>query len=125
MPEVQSVSAVLDHAFEAFNQGDPEPLIDAYATRDVVLVGTRIGDVHRTPAAIASALRADRSSDVRVDWQLEPVDLADDAMLLFGRLSFVLPDGQIFPARASYVLRREGAGWRIAHSHLSIAVEAG
>lgn len=125
MPEVQSVSAVLDHAFEAFNQGDPEPLISAYATDDVMLVGTASGDEHNTPEAIATALRSDGSANIRLDWHLEPVELGEDAVLLYGRLSFVLPDGQIFPTRASYVLRRESPGWRIAHSHLSVGVEAG
>lgn len=125
MPAAQSVPAVLDHAFEAFNQGDPEPLISAYATDDVMLVGTASVDEHSTPEAIATALRSDGSANIRLDWHLEPVELGEEAVLLYGRLSFVLPDGQIFPTRASYVLRREGSEWRIAHSHLSVGLEAG
>jgi hypothetical protein len=123
MSTTPTVSSTLEAAFEAFNRGDPEPLIDAYAPRDVVLIGTDRQDWHEDPQAIAAAFRAEAGA-VRADWDLRPVDLGEDAAALVGRVSFVLPDGAIIGSRATFVLRREGAGWRIAHSHLSVPRDA-
>jgi hypothetical protein len=115
-----TIPTILESAFEAMNGGDPEPLIAAYATHDVVLIGTDEADWHERTDAIAAALRAE-AGHVRADWDLRPVELGDDALLLVGRISFVLSDGTVIPARATHVLRREGTDWRIAHSHLSVA----
>ena len=120
----QSAQNLLDHALEAINRRDAEPLIDAYATDDVVLIGTERDHWHEQTDAIAAALRADAAGDCRLDWKLRPVELDADAALLVGELSFVLPDGAIFVTRATYVLRREHEAWRIAHSHLSMPTDS-
>ena len=120
---VNSAAAILDSAFEAFNHGDPEPLIGAYATQDVVLIGTEKDNWYEQTQAIATALRADGGGEFRLDWNLRPVALDADAALLVGTLNFVLSDGAIFPTRATYVLRREDSAWRIAHSHISLPSE--
>jgi ketosteroid isomerase-like protein len=106
--------------FEAFNAGDPEPLIALYADRDVLLIGTDEDSYLHEPAAIAQALCAE-AGNLRADWDLRPQPLGADVQLLTGRISFILSDGTVLGTRATYVLRRDHDDWRIVHSHLSIA----
>jgi ketosteroid isomerase-like protein len=109
-----SVSA----AFEAYNAGDPEPLIALYAEDDVLVIGTDASYLDQ-PAAIAHAFRAE-AGQLRADWSLRAQPLGADGLLLIGRISFVLADGNVIGTRATYVLRRDGDDWRIVHSHLSV-----
>ena len=105
-------------AFEAFNAGDPEPLIALYADHDALVIGTDDSYLQE-PAAIARELRAEAGA-LRADWDLRAQPLGADGRLLTGRIAFALPDGSTLRARATYVLRSEGQDWRIAHSHLSL-----
>ena len=113
-PIPETVSA----AFEAFNAGDPEPLIALYADHDVLVIATDASYLTE-PAAIAQAFRAE-AGQLRADWNLRAQSLGADSQLLTGRISFVLPDGNVIDTRATYVLRRDRDNWQIVHSHLSI-----
>lgn len=106
-------------AFEAFNAGDPEPLIALYADRDVLVIGTDDSYLH-APAAIAQAFRAE-AGRLRADWTLGAQPIGADGQLLTGTISFDLPDGNVLTTRATYVLARDHDDWRIVHSHLSLA----
>ena len=105
-------------AFEAFNAGDPEPLIALYADDDVLVIGTDASYLTE-PAAITQAFRAE-AGQLRADWNLRAQSLDADSQLLTGHISFVLPDGNVIATRATYVLRRDRDNWQIVHSHLSI-----
>lgn len=109
----------IQSAFEAFNSGDPEPMIALYAERDVLVIGTDDSYLE-DPAAIAAASRGE-AGQLRADWDLRAQRLGEGGQLLTGRIAFVLPDGTVLGTRATYVLRREDGDWRIAHSHVSIA----
>ena len=106
-------------AFEAFNAGDPEPLIALYVDRDVLLIGTEEDSYLQDPTAIAQALRTE-AGQLRADWDVRAQPLGADGQLLTGRISFILADGNVVGTRATYVLRHDGDDWRIVHSHLSI-----
>jgi hypothetical protein len=108
----------LEATFEAFNRADPEPLIRAYADDDVILVGTDAHEWHERHDAIAEVLRAEAGA-VTADYEMRELGLGPDAAVVVGRMVFALPDGTTIPARATYALRREDAGWRIVHTHLS------
>lgn len=110
----------LEAAFEAFNAGDPERLIAAYDQDEVLLVGTDGHDWHDDPAAIATALRAEAGA-VRADWDLRMLPAGDDRGVVAGTMRLVLADGTVIPVRATYAMRRRPEGWRIVHSHLSVA----
>jgi ketosteroid isomerase-like protein len=115
-----SARDALEGAFGAMNGGDPEALIGAYAGDGVVLVGTRADDWHESTAAIGEALRAEAGA-VTADWDLRELDLGPGAAAVVGRMVFTLPGGVTLPVRATYAMRREQEGWRIVHSHLSVA----
>jgi hypothetical protein len=118
-----SARAALEAAFDAINRGDPEPLIGAYADEGAVLIGTGARDWHESTEAIAAALRAE-AGVVTADWDLRELDLGAGGAAVVGRMVFALPGGVTIPARATYAMRREDDGWRIVHSHLSVAREA-
>lgn len=113
-----TIPPFIQSAFEAFNAGDPEPLIELYAAEDVLVIGTD-DSWHDQPAAIAQAFRSE-VGHARVDWDPRTEQLGDDGQLLTGRVAFVMSDGTILHARATFVLRRDGEDWRIAHSHVSL-----
>ncbi|MDX6644600.1 MAG: hypothetical protein QOK40_327 [Miltoncostaeaceae bacterium] len=74
---------------------------------------------HEESAAIAAAFRSE-VGHARADWDLRAQPLGGDGLLLAGRIAFVLGDGTVLNARASFALRRDGGDWRIVHSHLSL-----
>ena len=120
MPTITSttIPPSVQTAFEAFNAGDPEPLIALYADRDVLVIGTDDSYLQES-AAIAQAFRGE-AGQLRADWQLRAQPLGADGLLLTGAIAFILPDGNVIATRATYVLGRERDDWRIVHSHLSI-----
>jgi ketosteroid isomerase-like protein len=113
-----TIPTSISAAFEAFNAGDPEPLIALYADHDVLVIGTDDSYLQQ-PTAIAQTFRAE-AGQLRADWDLQAQSLGTDGQLLTGHISFVLPDGNVIATRATYVLRRDRHNWRIVHSHLSI-----
>ncbi|HEX5922408.1 MAG TPA: nuclear transport factor 2 family protein [Baekduia sp.] len=121
MPDTSTttIPEFVQSAFEAFNAGDPEPMIALYAGHDVLLIGTDNSYIQE-PAAIAAAFRSE-AGHLRADWNLRAQPLGADGQLLTGRIAFTLPDGTVLHTRATYVLRHDGGDWRIAHSHLSLA----
>ena len=48
-------------------------------------------------------------------------DDLDDRGVVAGTMRLVLADGTVIPVRATYAMRRRPEGWRIVHSHLSVA----
>lgn len=114
-----SIPEYVRSAFEAFNAGDPEPMIALYADHDVLVIGTDDSYLDE-PSAIAAAFQSE-AGHVRADWDLRAQPLGTDGQLLTGRIAFTLPDSSVLRTRATYVLRRDGGDWRIAHSHLSLA----
>ena len=114
-----AIPEFVQSAFEAFNAGDPEPLIALYADHDVLVIGTDSSYIEE-PAAIAATFRSE-AGYLRADWDLRAQPLGTGGQLLTGRIAFTLPDGIDLHTRATYVLRRDDGDWRIAHSHLSLA----
>jgi hypothetical protein len=118
--ENSAIFNALQAVLEDYNRGNPDPFANAYDTKDVVLIGTAEAEWLEDFAQISAGLRGD-CGKFRAEWQLEPLPLGRDALLAVGKVQFVLDSGEIFQARCTMAIRITGEGWKIAHSHLSMA----
>ena len=126
--DAQHIQHVLDGVHDAWNAGDADALVANYADQvTIILAGTFFTDkavVHsEMRKAFAGPLKGSRSTDEILSIRL----LGDDAAVVIGRSTFLMPgaDGALSgaPVLATWTLAKTAGAWRV-EAYSAAPVEA-